>query len=837
MSMADFPDNHKGTNDNAMALPHNIDAEQAILGSMLMDNRLFEEIADMVDRETFFDPLHGALFDQIVGMIEKGHLANPITLKSIVDTWPAIHEHLEVWQYLGSLVSAATSRYSIRAYAQTLVDLADRRRVIALAQDLYSYATTAPADVSTTSIIEEAERGLFEIAAKRTEGREIELGGAVTQALDAMAAAYERGGSLHGVPTGLVDLDAKLGGFQNSDLIILGGRPSMGKAQPTDAPVKMRNGEWKNIGDLRMGDALASMDGAASVVSGVFPQGRKQIYRVTFSDGRTAECCAEHLWQVYNRKWPAPKVMSAQSIMSLLVKPSMKNRLWIDLVSGHFGSADALPIAPWTLGALIGNGNLSRGTPIFSTSSTHTAYALKTAVGADFRMEQCSSYDFRIVQAEGRSRPGIFGVSENPLMAAIKTLGLHGLRSEQKFIPRIYQNADRSARMSLLRGLLDTDGWVEKHGTVRFGTSSPRLRDDVCELVRSLGGICTAGEKIPFYTHKGERKAGLPTFTLNIMMDDYSECFSEPKKAALIREKRSTRLTFDSIEPIDERDAVCISVTHPSRLYVTSDYVVTHNTALATTIAFNVAKEKPDADGVMQPGGHVHLFSMEMSAQQLAMRLISEQSEISSDALRRGKISEADMRHAIERAKGVAAASMTVDETGGISMAALAAKARRTKRKRNTQLIVIDYLQLMSGAGKGNDNRVQEITKLTMGLKALAKELDVPIVALSQLSRKVEERADKRPQLSDLRESGSIEQDADVVMFVYRDEYYVEREKPDEFETAKYADWQARMERSYGKAEVIVGKQRHGSVGTVMLSFQSRFTRFANLAPERRHAS
>lgn len=478
MAIAEIPDIH---NPHSDGIPHNIDAEQAVLGAILMQNALIEDVADIIGAEAFYDPLHGALYREIAKLIEGGRAADLITLKPIINGWPPISDTMQVWQYLGRLLTAAVSRVEIKTYSRLLRDLADRRRVVWLAQDVLSLAMSDPSDVSTPEVIETAERGLFEIGTKRTEGRETSIDGAVHQAIEMISSAYERGGTLNGVRTGLSDLDRLLGGFQASDLIILGGRPAMGK------------------------------------------------------------------------------------------------------------------------------------------------------------------------------------------------------------------------------------------------------------------------------------------------------------------------------------------------------------TALALTMAFNVARDAIDAHGVVTPGGHVHFFSQEMSASQLAMRLIAERSEIASDTLRRGAVSETELRSAIEGAKQVSSASMTIDETGGISLGALMAKARRVKRKKDTKLIVVDYLQLMSGTGKGSDNRVQEITKMTMGLKALAKELDVPILALSQLSRKVEERSDKRPQLADLRESGSIEQDADVVMFVYRDEYYVEREKPDDADAVRYADWMQRMDRSRGKAEVLVAKQRHGAVGSVSLSFQSKFTRFGNL--------
>lgn len=258
----------------------------------------------------------------------------------------------------------------------------------------------------------------------------------------------------------------------------------------------------------------------------------------------------------------------------------------------------------------------------------------------------------------------------------------------------------------------------------------------------------------------------------------------------------------------------------PSDLLILAGRPSMGKTALALNIASNVA----------QQGEFVHFFSLEMSDEQLAARELADKSGVSSEKLRRGDVSEEEYRETLAAAKRLSGLPMRIDVTGGISIAALSAKARRLKRKCNTGLIVVDYLQLMTSGGKGSGNRVAEITDITTGLKALAKDLNVPIIALSQLNRSLESRTDKRPMLSDLRESGSIEQDADVVMFVYRDEYYLERTKPNETDMLACAEWEARMASARGKAEVIIGKQRHGPVGTVDMAFDGSRTRFSDLA-------
>jgi replicative DNA helicase len=275
----------------------------------------------------------------------------------------------------------------------------------------------------------------------------------------------------------------------------------------------------------------------------------------------------------------------------------------------------------------------------------------------------------------------------------------------------------------------------------------------------------------------------------------------------------------------------------PSDLIVLAGRPGMGKTSLATNIAFNIAQAyepEQQADGSFKAknGGVVGFFSLEMSSEQLATRIISEQTEIPSSKIRRGEITETDFEKLVACSQMMQRLPLFIDQTGGISIAQLAARARRLKRQRGLDVIVIDYIQLMQGSSaKASQNRVQEITEITTGLKSLAKELAVPIIALSQLSRQVESRDDKRPQLSDLRESGSIEQDADVVLFVYREEYYLKNKEPKPG-TEEYMRWETDMNEARGKAEVIVAKQRHGPTGTVQVGFQGEFTRFFDLADD-----
>ncbi|HEX3953166.1 MAG TPA: replicative DNA helicase [Stellaceae bacterium] len=286
---------------------------------------------------------------------------------------------------------------------------------------------------------------------------------------------------------------------------------------------------------------------------------------------------------------------------------------------------------------------------------------------------------------------------------------------------------------------------------------------------------------------------------------------------------------------------------HPSDLVILAGRPSMGKSALATNIAFNAAKAYRTAraaDGriVSEDGGISAFFSLEMSSEQLATRILAEESGVSSDRIRRGEVKREDFDKFVAASQRLQTVPLYIDDTPALTIGALRTRARRMKRQQGLDLIVIDYLQLMrpSAQGRGSENRVQEISEITRGLKAIAKELDVPVLALSQLSRAVEQREDKRPMLADLRESGSIEQDADVVMFIFREEYYLSRgeptRRPEETEDKyndRYERWKERCEATFGTAEVIIAKQRHGPIGTVRLHFEAETTKFENfIGPE-----
>lgn len=365
-----------------------------------------------------------------------------------------------------------------------------------------------------------------------------------------------------------------------------------------------------------------------------------------------------------------------------------------------------------------------------------------------------------------------------------------------------------------------------------------RLGEDIADSAGNFLDDSDAAEQIGqaesrLYSlaEKGRFEGGFQTFARSV------KTAVEHANAAYQRDGKLAGIS-SGLRDLDRK----LGGLHKSDLLILAGRPSMGKTALATNIAFNVAKaykqgERSDGTFGTIDGGSVGFYSLEMSAEQLATRILAEQCEISSELIRKGELEEAQFQKFVEVARVLETKPLFIDDTPALSIGQLAARARRLKRQHGLDLLVVDYLQLVSGDGgaRGNENRVQEISAITRGLKAIAKELDIPVIALSQLSRRVEDREDKRPQLSDLRESGSIEQDADVVMFVYREEYYLSRTEPREG-TQEHIEWQQAMDEVHNVGEVVIGKQRHGPIGIEKLQFEPRFTRFSDLADPSRFA-
>ena len=468
---------------------------------------------------------------------------------------------------------------------------------------------------------------------------------------------------------------------------------------------------------------------------------------------------------------------------------------------------------------------------------------LKYSLSSDIRSVQCSVGTYKI-----SGTPKSFRIKD----ATIKEISTE-IISDKNFFDPLHQKIFGSIQNLIFKGLLANPITLKNYfesenddlnvpeyliKITKFSTSSRQA----IEYSKIIYDMFVRREliKISEQTIDDAKLGDLNTNGQQIIENSEKELFKLAEKgsfsSSFIKFDKALKDTIDMASAAYRNDEGIVGVPtglrdlddrlgglHKSDLIIIAGRPGMGKTALATNIAFNAAQKLQESG----KKSSIAFFSLEMSSEQLSTRILAEQSRIKSNDIRRGRISEEQFDKFIETSRNVSELPLYIDETPAISIAALSNRARRIKRLYGLDMVVIDYIQLMR-ASNFKDGRVQEISEITQGLKALAKELSVPVVALSQLSRAVEARDDKKPQLADLRESGSIEQDADVVMFVYREGYYLQRKEPREA-TVEHAEWQAKMNEVSHLAELLIGKQRHGPTGTVMLEFEEMFTRFKDI--------
>ena len=374
------------------------------------------------------------------------------------------------------------------------------------------------------------------------------------------------------------------------------GETNTGKAEPVDAPILTPNG-YVRMGDLRVGDAISTHDGTQSTILAVHPRGIRQVYKLTFSDGRTAEACADHLWRVHHPNWTrtttskgkprnitGPKLMSTAEIMKMSRK--YWKRCWIDLpLNVDFGRDVNLPIDPWLLGVLLGDGSITQNHVAFTSADQFIVDGVTAALpeGMSITKRQ-SKYGYGIVDSGGPNR----------IKEYLKALGIDGCRSYEKFIPTVYMNSSRNQRLALLQGLMDTDGYADKQRGLSYSTSSQMMASQVASLVRSLGGVCKTTSSMASYTKNGVKKFTRTTYDLWISHENTQQFVRLPRKnERLSNNRRKPRLKFVSIEPSRVTETRCITVSHPDGLYITDDYVVTHNSLISLEICSSLLTGEP----------------------------------------------------------------------------------------------------------------------------------------------------------------------------------------------------------------------------------------------------
>lgn len=787
--------------------PHSIEAEQGVLGCvMLSPNDVLGECIEKFKSgvEVFYDLRHQEIFKALLEMWEKKDAIDLITLQQRLKDKNQL-ENVGGLSYLSSLPDAVPSAANLAYYADIVVEKYVLRKMIHTCTDVVARAYEHEGEVD--ALMDQVEKDILSIVESRVENGVQPIKSLVKDAVGLIQAMHENKGALTGVSTGFVDMDKMTGGLQKGDMIVIAARPSMGKAQPLDAKVLTPAG-FVEMRQIQVGSEVIGGDGRPHKVLAVYPQGMKKVFRVTMTDKTSTRCCDEHLWFTQSRSERKRHIHGSvkntkQLIETLTLEGGKRRNHLIHCVHPiEFGRKTSLPLDPWLLGALLGDGTLGGGNILFSKPELDMQGMVIAKLPVGDTAKKFTEMDLRIKGGKTRR--------------IINELGLR-CHSEGKFIPEQYLLASPLDRLELLRGLLDTDAHVGKNCShAAFSSSSKRLADDVCFLVRSLGGIASMNSKIPTYTYKGEKKTGLRNYRIHIWFEDPSICPVTSQKHLAkwnpIAWRHCHRM-IDSIEPDGEAECQCILIDSDDHLYVTDDFIVTHNTSLAMNIAEHASIESKIPVGV---------FSLEMTAQSLVMRMLCSYSRVNLRNIRDGFMSERDFPKLVAATGKLSSAPLFIDDTPGLSILQLRAKARRMHQQHGIKLFVIDYLQLLnSTAARSKENRQQEVADISSGIKALAKELQVPVIVLSQLNREFEKDKDRKPRLSDLRESGAIEQDADLIGLLY---------KPGRGDDAPVE------ETDVLPVNLLIAKQRNGPTGDVFLTFLKSFTRFENRAPEPQYA-
>ena len=733
--------------------PHNLQAEESLLGAMLLSRDAIAHAVEACSADDFYKPAHGHIFDAVCSLYAQGEPADPVTVADELRR-AGLLDAIGGPASLISLQANTPATTNAGRYARIVEEHALLRRLIGVAGEIAEMGYNVPDDVAAA--VDRAESLVFEVAERRVTDTLRPVHDLLSESLDRLEALYDRGESITGVPTGFLDLDERLSGLQPSSLVIVGARPSMGKALSLDTPIPTPTG-WTTMGDIQVGDRVLAGSGVPCTVTFVTPvMWGRTCYRVTFDDGSCIVADADHQWLATHGGDSAPRVVTTQQMADTGpgTTPAGTPKWSIPLTGPLALPARQLPIAPYLLGVRLGDA--------FSLPSTDSKDESRLA---------------GVAPMGGRAggRPDMM---DTAVSARRTTLSHPPGRPDDLSQLSACLRSSIDQRAALLRGMIDSDALVtHDDGTVELCLSDRLVLVDVRELVCSLG-----------------RKAG-----------PVRDRGPEPEDGwSFVLLAGETRHAIVSIEPCPSVPVRCITVDSPEHLYLAGESMIpTHNTAMALGMAAHAA---------MEARVPVLFFSLEMSHSEVTQRLLCAEARVDSTRVRNGKLLESDwpkISHAIGR---LGEAPLYIDDNPNLTVMEIRAKARRLRTKLgNLGLIVVDYLQLMTGRHSA-ENRQVEVSEISRGLKILARELEVPVVALSQLSRNLEGRADKRPVLADLRESGSLEQDADVVMFLYRDEVY----------NSESAD--------RGTAEIIISKHRNGPTGVTQLAFLDHYTRFANMA-------
>ncbi|EKF7505680.1 TPA: DNA helicase [Escherichia coli] len=758
------------------------DIEASVIGGLLIGGLTptASDVLATLEPEAFSIPLYRKAFEVIRKQARNRNLIDALMVAEACG-----EEHFtSILMTSKNCPSAA----NLKGYAGMVADNYHRRLVLEIMDEMREPIQSGTIDASSQAIDELVKR-LSAIRKPRDEVKPVRLGEIITDYTDTLDRRLRNGEESDTLKTGIEELDAITGGMNAEDLVIIAARPGMGKAMALSEGILLADGTWTTHGEVKIGDRIASIDGLPSEVIGVFPQGKKFTYLVTFEDGRSVKCADNHLWEISSSRFTGKRVVDTDALAGMLQKTRYQGRIRVPSLTGDFGKN--IPLDGWVIGALLGDGSLIKGIK-FTNSEEYVLSRMSDAI-APLRLVKVGENDYLISNQKGQ---------KNPLLDKLRGIGMIGKGASEKEIPAEIFSASKEIRTGVLTGLLETDGWVEKSGCIRFSSSSQKLAKGLVRLVRSLGGTAKESSRTGIvYTYKGEKHDGLDAHMVSMKLpSSLIEQIHSPRlrKNLGINRLGDLGVGIKSVEVVEPEECLCIMVSHPSHLYVTTDYIVTHNTELALKIAEGVASRVIPGSDVRRG---VLIFSMEMSALQIAERSIANAGRMSVSVLRNpASMDDEGWARVANGMSQLADLDVWVVDASRLSVEEIRSIAERHKQENpNLSLIMADYLGLIEKP-KADRNDLA-IAHISGSLKAMAKDLKTPVISLSQLSRDVEKRPNKRPTNADLRDSGSIEQDADSIIMLYREAVYDENSSAAPF------------------AEIIVTKNRFGSLGTVYQRF------------------
>jgi replicative DNA helicase len=751
--------------------PFSREAEQSVLGGLMLNNEAWSAIAELLTETDFYQRQHQILFRAIKALSEEGHPCDPVTLSEWLQRYKLL-DAVGSGAYLAYLAGNTPSAANIKAYALIVRERSILRQLVRVGNEMIDSAYNTQGRTST-QLLDHAEKSVFEIAelGARTQGGFVKIDKVLKGTLDRLNRLSQMAGKITGIPTGFTDFDKETSGLQRSDLIIVAGRPSMGKCLASDCEIALPDGRLATIKEIyhrQEGPLLTLGEDKRFYLTqptDFIEDGMKPVFRVTTELGRTIETTLTHPFLTEDGWLP----LSALSIGDKIAVP---RKLPL------FGRESLKACEIKLLAYLVYNPDLIR--PHQQITPLHPK----------------QQDDFNQALAQLKQPLIDWLVQLGPLIIQI---------IENKEIPVPVFKLPKKQLARFLSHLFALQGWlsgIEGNETeVGMNCANEKQIRQIQHLLLRFGIIVRISQ--PDEQQLSWQLALLAPEAFEIL-NEHTELSGLSKPSHHYNETGD--IYWDTVKAIDTIGLKPVyDLTIPKTHNFVANDICVHNTAFAMNIAQHVAIT------VKLP---VAVFSMEMSDEQLGMRLISSVGQVNLQSVRTGNLTDDDWAHVTQAVSQLQSSPLFIDQTPALTPTELRARVRRLARENGQlALIVIDYLQLMQ-VPDNKESRANEVSEISRSLKSLAKELNVPVLALSQLNRSLEQRSDKRPKMSDLRESGSIEQDADLIVFIYRDEVYDEN-TPDK-----------------GKAEIIIAKQRNGPIGTTFLTFKGNTTQFQNYISE-----